>query len=65
MCADVPPVIIVINDCTPHLVSSGKKDAPYVAGIFGEQAQLYNLDNLFIDCFFCDGAKNVQKWVKS
>ncbi len=61
MCADIPPVVIVTNDCTPHLVSSGKKDVPYVTGMFSEQVQVYRLDNLFTDCFFFDGTKNVQK----
>ena len=36
MCADVPPAVVDIHDCTDHMAVGGKKDAQYLAGVMEE-----------------------------
>ena len=31
LCADHPPTLQSIDDCTEHMASGGKKDAPYIS----------------------------------
>ena len=61
MCADVPPTVIAINDCTGHMSAGGKKDAPYIAEMFEDKVTEYDPDKTLTDIFFFDGTSNVQK----
>ena len=37
ICADVPPTVVDIHDCTDHMAAGGKKDAEYLAGVMEEE----------------------------
>ena len=58
---NVPPTVISIHDCTAHMVAGGKKDAPYIAGLFQKKVDEFDPSKMFTDIFFFDGASNVQK----
>ena len=47
--------------CTTHMAEGGKKDAPYISGIFEEKVMEYDPNMSLTDIFFFDGASNVQK----
>lgn len=34
MCADVPLIVISINECTGHMSRGGRKDATYISTMF-------------------------------
>ena len=55
------PIVVAIQDCTDHMASGGKKDAPYIAKLFEDRVEEYDRDKKFTDIFYFDGASNVQK----
>ena len=61
MSGTTPPLTIGILDCTTHMASGGKKDATYIADIFAEKVEEYDLNHQLTDVFYFDGASNVQK----
>lgn len=61
MSGDSPPVVVGVNDCTDHMASGGKKDAPYLAELYQNYVEEYDPMKKFSDIFFFDGASNVQK----
>ena len=61
MSGTTSPVTVGILDCTTHMAEGGKKDAPYILGIFEEKVMEYDPNMSLTDIFFFDGASNVQK----
>ena len=61
ICGSHSPTVLSIHDCTSHLETGGKKDAPYIAGIFDDHIQELDVSNTCTDIFMFDGASNVQK----
>ena len=61
MCADVPPTVMDIRDCTDHMSTAGKKDAVYLAGLMEEYIVKFYLERMHINVLYFDGADNVQK----
>ena len=61
LCADYPPSTLAIKDATDHLKAGGKKDAPYIAGVFDGIVTDYLPKSGCADLFLFDGASNVQK----
>ena len=61
MSGTTSPVTVGIVDCTTHMAEGGKKDAPYISGIFEEKVMEYDPNMSLTDVFFFDGASNVQK----
>ena len=61
MCANIPPTCVAINDCSDHIASGGKKDAPYIASLMEDTVLKYDPTKLYTDIFFFDGASNVAK----
>ena len=60
MSGDSPPIVVGVSDCTDHMASGGKKDAPYIAKLYGQYIEEYDPDKRYTDVFFFDGASNVQ-----
>jgi hypothetical protein len=42
-----PPITISIQDCTSHMAEGGKKDASYIADLFGEKVLEFNPHKIF------------------
>ena len=61
MCGDIHPMLVAIYDCSEHMASGGKKDAAYIAELFGEKVVEYDPEKVHTDLFFFDGAGNMQK----
>ncbi len=61
VCGDVNPVVLSICDCTDHRLEGGKIDSTYVAEMFKEKVNEFDLKGRHTDAFFFDGAANVQK----
>ena len=61
MCGNPPPFVVVIDDCSERMAAGGKKDASYIAHLFGEKVAEYDPGKVLTDLFFFDGASNVQK----
>ena len=61
MPGEVPPPVLAINDCTKHMVAGGKKDAPYIAGIFEGEAEALDSIKALVCVFFFDRTSNVKK----
>ena len=61
LCADQPPTVLSIDDCTEHMASGGKKDAPYISHLFKRHVEEYDPEKKLVDIFYFDGASNVQK----
>ncbi len=61
MSGDVNPVVVSICDCIDHMLEGGKKDATYIAEMFQEKVNGFDLKDRHTDVFFFDGALNVQK----
>ena len=61
MCGDSPPIVVAVNDCTEHMATGGKKDAPYIMKVFDDAVVKYDPEKVHTDLFFVDGASNVQK----
>ena len=61
LCSDHPPTVLSIDDCTEHMASGGKKDAPYISHLFERHVEEYDPENKLVDLFYFDGASNVQK----
>ena len=61
MAGSTLPVVLAINDCSEHIAAGGTKDAPYIAGLFEEHVDEIDPEHNLTDCFFFDGAANVQK----
>ena len=61
LCLDHPPTVLSIDDCTEHMASGGKKDAPYISHLFERHVEEYDPENKLVDLFYFDGASNVQK----
>jgi len=61
LCADSPPTVLSIDDCTGHMAGGGKKDAPYIAHLFERHVEVYDPEKKIVDIFYFDGASNVQK----
>ena len=61
MCGNYPPIVVAIDDCSEHMADGGKKDASYIAHLFGEKIAEYNPGKVLTDLFFFDRASNVQK----
>ena len=60
ICADVPPTVVDIHDCTDYIVVGGKKDAEYLAGIMEEAIFKFDPERMNTYVFYFDGAANVQ-----
>ncbi|KAL3769143.1 hypothetical protein ACHAWU_001211 [Discostella pseudostelligera] len=62
MCgSSAPPTTLLIKDCTDHMASGGKKDAPYIADLFEAKVNELDPTKRLTDIFLFDGASNVQK----
>ena len=61
LCGDIHPILVAIYDCSEHMASGGKKDAAYIAELFGEKVVEYDPEKVHTDLFFFDGAGNMQK----
>lgn len=61
MCADVPPIMISIKECTGHMSRDGKKDAVYISKMFESYVRENNVDKQLTDIIFFGDASNVQK----
>ena len=61
MCADLPPMVVYIHDCTDHMAAGGKKDAEYLAGVIEEDIIKFDPECMHTDVSFIDGAANFQK----
>jgi hypothetical protein len=53
--------VLDIIDCTDHMEVGGKKDAKYIAEIFGEHIQALDPKGVHLNAILFDGASNVQK----
>ena len=60
MCADVPPTVVDIHDCTDHIAAGGKKDAEYLAGDMQEEIVRFDPECMHTNVLYFDGAANVQ-----
>ena len=54
MSGTTSPVTVGIVDCTAHMAEGGKKDAPYISGIFEEKVMEYDPNMSLTDVFFFD-----------
>ena len=61
MCANTPPTVVAIHDCTDHMAAGGKKNAPYIAKLFETQVEEIDPSKTKTDIFYFNGASNVQK----
>ena len=61
MAGDCLPVITCIHDCVEHMQAGGKKDTPYIAGLFEEHVSKFDPLKMHADAFMFDGAYNNQK----
>ncbi len=61
MCGSKPPAVIVILDCTGHMVDSGKKDSEFIMSFFKAKIDEFDPGKTLTDTFFFDGATNIQK----
>ncbi len=61
MCGKVAPVVVSICDCTSHMVEGRKKDAEFIIKYFSDKVDKFDPSGTLTDCFFFDGAANVQK----
>ena len=59
LCANHPPTVLSIDDCTGHMASGGKKDAPYIAHLFDRHVKEYDPENKLVDIFYFDGAGGI------
>ena len=55
------PITISIQDCSKHMAEGEKKDVSYIADLFEEKVLEYDLQRIYTDVFYFDGAANVQK----
>ncbi len=55
-----PPTVVSIIDCTTHMSDGGKKDAIFIMEHFRRKVDEIDVDAKLTDCFFFDGASNVQ-----
>jgi hypothetical protein len=53
--------VLDIIDCTDHMEVGGKKDAKYIADVFGEHIEALDPNGLHLNAILFDGASNVQK----
>lgn len=53
--------VLDIIDCTEHMVEGGKKDAKYIASLFGEYIDMLDPKGVHLNAILFDGASNVQK----
>jgi Protein of unknown function (DUF 659) len=53
--------VLDIIDCTDHMEVGGKKDAKYIAEIFGEHIEALDPKGVHLNAILFDGASNVQK----
>ncbi len=60
LCVSAPPTVVSIVDCTSHMSDGGKKDATYIMEQFWRKVDEIDFDKKLTDCFFFDGASNVQ-----
>ncbi len=60
LCGNTPPTVVSIIDCTTHMSDGGKKDATYIMEQFWRKVDEIDVDKELTDCFFFDGASNVQ-----
>jgi hypothetical protein len=57
-----PPITVSIQDCSKHMMAEGgKKDTSNIADLFEEKVLEYDLQRIYTDVFYFDGASNVQK----
>ena len=63
LCAGVnnPAAVLEIVNCSSHLQTGKKKDASYIAKLFGPHLLELDRDKTCIDLIYFDGASNVQK----
>ena len=54
------PITISIQDCLKHMAEGGKKDVSYIADLFEEKVLEYDLQRIYTDVFYFEGASNVQ-----
>ncbi len=57
-CGDSSPMVVSILDCTNYMSNGGKK---FIMLHLKEKVKEVHGLGLFTDCFFFDGASNVQK----
>ena len=60
LCSPAPPTVVSILDCTSDMSDGGKKDATYIMDQFRRKVDEIDVDKKLTDCFFFDGASNVQ-----
>ncbi len=60
LCGNTPPTDVSIVDCTSYMNRGGKKDTTYILGQFQRKVDEIDVDKKLTDCFFFDGALNVQ-----
>lgn len=60
LCGENPPTVVSIVDCSTHMSDGGKKDATYIMDQFRRKVEEIDVDRKLTDCFFFDGASNVQ-----
>ena len=54
-----PPITILIQDCLKHMAEGGKKDVLNNADLLEEKVAEYDLQRIYTDVFYFDGASNV------
>lgn len=54
---NMPPLPIVIEDCTEHMFNGGKKDASYIARLMEGVVLPYDRDEMVTDIFYFDGER--------
>ncbi len=59
LCGIVPPIVFIIY-CNSHTSDGGKKDATYIIDQLQRKVIAIDQDQKLMDCFFFDGASNVQ-----
>ena len=51
ICADVPPTVVDIHDCTDYITVGGKKDAEYLAGIIEKEILKFDPGRMHTNIF--------------
>ncbi len=61
MCGKEAPVVVPTCDCKGHMVYSAKKDVEFIMEYFSKKVDAFDSKGSNINCFFLDGAANVQR----
>ncbi len=60
LCGQEVPVFVSICNCTDYMADK-KIDTEFIGKIFNDKVEEWDPSHHYTDCFFFDGAANVQK----